>query len=242
MLGRILLGCAVVVAIALAVLTGPAQSQREGWDSQRVRMVRQQIEARGVRDPRVLEAMRTVRREQFVPESVRAHATSDTPLPIGFDQTISQPYIVAYMTELLELDRDHRVLEIGTGSGYQTAVLATLCDHVYSIEIVPELAERSTKILQELDYRSASVRLGDGYLGWPEHAPFDRIILTAAPPELPQALVDQLAAQGRLVAPVGRNPEAQKIVLVTKDAKGDVRRRNQLPVRFVPMVRGADGR
>ena len=242
MLGRILLGCAVVVVIALAVLTGPAQSQREGWDSQRVRMVRQQIEARGVRDPRVLEAMRTVRREQFVPEPVRTYATSDTPLPIGFDQTISQPYIVAYMTELLELDGDHRVLEIGTGSGYQTAVLATLCDHVYSIEIVPELAERSAKILQELDYRNVSVRLGDGYLGWPEHAPYDRIIVTAAPPELPQALVDQLATQGRLVAPVGGNPDAQKIVLVTKDAKGNVRRRNQLPVRFVPMVRGPDSR
>lgn len=242
MLGRILLGCAVVVVIALAVLTGPAQSQREGWDSQRVRMVRQQIEARGVRDPRVLEAMRKVRRERFVPEPVRTYSASDTPLPIGFDQTISQPYIVAYMTELLELDGDHRVLEIGTGSGYQAAVLATLCDHVYSIEIVPELAERSAKILQELDYRNVSVRLGDGYLGWPEHAPFDRIILTAAPPELPQALVDQLAPQGRLVAPVGRNPDAQKIVLVTKDASGNVRRRNQLPVRFVPMVRGSDGR
>jgi len=205
-------------------------------------MVRQQIEARGVRDPRVLEAMRNVRRERFVPEPVRTYAASDTPLPIGFDQTISQPYIVAYMTEILELDRDHRVLEIGTGSGYQAAVLATLCDHVYSIEIVPELAERSAKILQELDYRNVSVRLGDGYLGWPEHAPFDRIILTAAPPELPQALVDQLAPQGRLVAPVGRNPDAQKIVLVTKDARGNVRRRNQLPVRFVPMVRGSDGR
>ena len=186
MLGRILLGCAVVVVIALAVLTGPAQSQREGWDSQRVRMVRQQIEARGVRDPRVLEAMRTVRREQFVPEPVRTYAASDTPLPIGFDQTISQPYIVAYMTELLALDGDHRVLEIGTGSGYQTAVLATLCDHVYSIEIVPELAERSAKILQELDYRNVSVRLGDGYLGWPEHAPYDRIIVTALRPSFPK--------------------------------------------------------
>ena len=242
MLGRILLGCAVVVAIALAVLTGPAQSQREGWDSQRVRMVRQQIEARGVRDPRVLEAMRTVRRERFVPESIRTYAASDSPLPIGFEQTISQPYIVAYMTEMLALDSDHRVLEIGTGSGYQTAVLATLCDHVYSIEIVPELAERSAKILQELDYRNVSVRLGDGYLGWPEHAPYDRIIVTAAPPQLPQALVDQLATQGRLVAPVGRNPDAQKIVLVTKDARGNVRQQDQLPVRFVPMVRGTDRR
>ncbi len=205
-------------------------------------MVRQQIEARGVRDPNVLEAMRKVRREQFVPESVRTYATSDTPLPIGFDQTISQPYIVAYMTELLELDADHRVLEIGTGSGYQTAVLATLCDHVYSIEIVPELAERASETLRELGYGNVSLRRGDGYLGWPEHAPYDRIIVTAAPPELPQALVGQLAAEGRLVAPVGRNPDSQKIVLVTKNTRGNVRQRDQLPVRFVPMVRGPDGR
>lgn len=240
--GRILSCSGTVIAIALSVATCPAQSQREGWDSRRVRMVRQQIEARGVRDPNVLEAMRKVRREQFVPESVRTYATSDTPLPIGFDQTISQPYIVAYMTELLELDADHRVLEIGTGSGYQTAVLATLCDHVYSIEIVPELAERASETLRELGYGNVSLRRGDGYLGWPEHAPYDRIIVTAAPPELPQALVGQLAAEGRLVAPVGRNPDSQKIVLVTKNTRGNVRQRDQLPVRFVPMVRGPDGR
>ena len=159
-------------------------------------MVRLQIQACGVRDPRVLEAMRKVRREQFVPEQVRTYATSDTPLPIGFDQTISQPYIVAYMTELLELEGDHRVLEIGRGSGYQTAVLAKLCDYVYSIEIVPELAERASETLRDLGYGNVSLLMGDGYRGWPEHAPYDRIIVTAAPPELPQALVDQLATEG----------------------------------------------
>ncbi|MDE0265077.1 MAG: protein-L-isoaspartate(D-aspartate) O-methyltransferase [Bryobacterales bacterium] len=241
MRGRTLFSCTLAVAIALAVVACPAQSQREGWNSRRVRMVRQQIEARGVRDPRVLEAMRRVRRERFVPVSVRNYATSDTPLPIGFDQTISQPYIVAYMTELLELDGDHRVLEIGTGSGYQTAVLANLCDHVYSIEIVPELAERASQTLRDLGYGNVSLLTGDGYRGWPEHSPYDRIIVTAAPPELPQALVDQLATQGRLVAPVGGDPDSQKIVLVTKDARGNVRQRDQLPVRFVPMVPGPDG-
>lgn len=230
------------MVVALAVLAGPAQSQEGGWDSKRIRMVRQQIEARGIRNPEVLEAMRRVRREQFVPAVIRFHATADSPLPIGHDQTISQPYIVAYMTELLELRREHRVLEIGTGSGYQTAILATLCDHVYSVEIVPELAKRASETLRDLGYGDVRVRTGDGYQGWSEHAPYDRIIVTAAPPELPQALVDQLAERGRLVAPVGRNPNAQRIVLVTKDSEGNVRQRDELPVRFVPMVREVGGR
>lgn len=242
MTARVLYACGGVVVIALAILSGPAPSQQEEWDSKRARMVRQQIEARGVRDTEVLQAMRKVRRERFVPAGIRSHATADTPLPIGHDQTISQPYIVAYMTELLELEREHRVLEIGTGSGYQTAVLATLCDRVYSIEIVPELAERAKATLRDLGYGNVSLLTGDGYRGWPEHAPYDRIIVTAAPPELPQALLDQLAANGRLVAPVGRSPNAQRIVLVTKDSKGSVRQRDQLPVRFVPMVREVGGR
>ena len=205
-------------------------------------MVRQQIEARGVRDPRVVQAMRAVPREQFVPAEVRRHATADSPLPIGHGQTISQPYIVAYMTELLGLERSHRVLEIGTGSGYQTAVLAELCDRVYSVEIVPELAQAAEKTLRSLGYDGPRIRTGDGYQGWPDHAPYDRIIVTAAPPELPQDLIDQLAPEGRLVAPVGANPDAQRIVLVSKDSEGGVRRRNELPVRFVPMVREADRR
>ena len=226
-------------ALALAVLVGSAQLREDQWDRKRVRMVREQIEARGVSDPDVLDAMRAVRRERFVPEGVRDHASADSALPIGYDQTISQPYIVAFMTELLQVERDHRVLEVGTGSGYQTAVLSALSDRVFSLEIVPELAARAAEILRELGYGRANVRQGDGYLGWPEHSPYDRIIVTAAPPEIPGALIDQLADGGRLVAPVGRTSETQRLVLVTKDGAGNIRQENRLAVRFVPMVREA---
>ena len=202
-------------------------------------MVREQIEARGVSDPDVLDAMRAVRRERFVPEDVRDYASADSALPIGYDQTISQPYIVAFMTELLQLERNHRVLEVGTGSGYQTAVLSALSDRVFSLEIVPELVARAAEVLRELGYDRANVRQGDGYLGWPEHSPYDRIIVTAAPPEIPGALIDQLAEGGRLVAPVGRTSETQRLVLVTKDGAGNIRQEDRLSVRFVPMVRAA---
>lgn len=242
MTGRALFGWGLAAVIALAVLAGSAWPQPEDWEGKRVRMVRQQIEARGIRDTKVLETMRKVRREQFVPAEVRTHAAADSPLPIGYAQTISQPYIVAYMTDLLELQPEHRVLEIGTGSGYQAAVLASLCKHVYSVEIVPELAKRAAGTLRDLGYDNVSVLTGNGYDGWPQHAPFDRIIVTAAPPELPEALVDQLAEGGRLVAPVGRTPNTQRLILVTKDSQGRVRRRGALPVRFVPMVRNVRGR
>lgn len=202
-------------------------------------MVREQIEARGVRDPEVLAAMRSVPRERFVPTSHREYADADSALPIGYDQTISQPYIVAFMTELLALERTHRVLEIGTGSGYQAAVLATICDSVYSVELVPELAARAGRTLAELGYDRVQLRLGDGYAGWPEHAPYDRIVVTAAPPEMPEALVAQLAPRGRLVAPVGESAGSQWLVLVTKDARGRLRSEDRLPVRFVPMVHPA---
>lgn len=202
-------------------------------------MVREQIEARGVRDPEVLAAMRSVPRERFVPASHREYADADSALPIGYDQTISQPYIVAFMTELLALERTHRVLEIGTGSGYQAAVLATICDSVYSVELVPELAARAGRTLAELGYERVRLRLGDGYAGWPEHAPYDRIVVTAAPPEMPEALVSQLAPRGRLVAPVGESAGSQWLVLVTKDARGRLRSEDRLPVRFVPMVHPA---
>lgn len=202
-------------------------------------MVREQIEARGVRDPEVLAAMRSVPRERFVPASHREYADADSALPIGYDQTISQPYIVAFMTELLALERTHRVLEIGTGSGYQAAVLATICDSVYSVELVPELAARAGRTLAELGYDRVQLRLGDGYAGWPEHAPYDRIVVTAAPPEMPEALVGQLAPRGRLVAPVGESAGSQWLVLVTKDARGRLRSEDRLPVRFVPMVHPA---
>ena len=203
-------------------------------------MVRQQIEGRGIQSAAVLDALRRVPRERFVPAEVREFATDDTALPIGYDQTISQPYIVAFMTELLELERHHRVLEIGTGSGYQTAVLANLCDSVYSIEIVPELAARAARALADLGYAHVTVEQGDGYQGWPEHAPFDRIIVTAAPREIPPALVDQLAAGGRLVVPVGPTFGTQALTLVTKDAAGRLRRQRRLDVRFVPMVHAVD--
>ncbi len=202
-------------------------------------MVREQIEARGVRDPDVLAAMRAVQRERFVPAEVRRYSSADSALPIGYDQTISQPYIVAFMTELLQLERDHRVLEIGTGSGYQSAVLSRLSDVVYSIEIVPQLAARAIETLRELGYYGVRVRQGDGHFGWPEHAPYDRMIVTAAAPEIPEGLIDQLADNGRLVAPVGRDPSAQRLVLVTKARDGRLRQQDQLGVRFVPMVRAA---
>ena len=240
-MGRFLLAVVCVAAglLMLGLPGGSGQFSEPEWAERRAMMVRDQIEARGVRSKRVLDALRAVPRERFVPERVRRYATDDRPLSIGFNQTISQPYIVAYMTELLRIDRRHRVLEIGTGSGYQAAVLATLSDHVYSIEIVPQLAERARRTLAELGFETVHLRTGDGYQGWPEHAPYDRIILTAAPPELPQALVEQLAAGGRLVAPIGSTPNNQSLDLVTKDRDGRVRRRSQLPVRFVPMVPGA---
>lgn len=162
----------------------------------------------------------------------------DQPLPIGNGQTISQPYIVAVMTELLQTAKTQKVLEIGTGSGYQAAVLSPVAGQVYTIEIVPELARRSTALLKELGCSNVTVRQGDGYQGWPEEAPFDRIILTAAPSEIPKALLDQLKPGGRLVAPVGATPLDQDLVVIEKGADGKIRRRSIFPVRFVPMVRG----
>ena len=199
-------------------------------------MVKDQIEARGIKDEAVLRAMRTVSRHLFVPGTFSKQAYEDHPLPIGGGQTISQPYIVACMTEMLKISKDHRVLEIGTGSGYQAAVLAVLADRVYSIEIVRELGEEARERLTRLGYGNVEVRIGNGYLGWPEEAPFDRIMLTAAPDEIPQALIDQLKPNGRLIAPVGPVHGLQELVVVEKDFAGNVRRRAVLPVRFVPMV------
>ncbi len=204
---------------------------------ERARMVQQQIEPRDVRHPAVLQAMRSVPRHLFMPEGVRNMAYEDHPVPIGYGQTISQPYIVAVMTELLEPARDHKVLEIGAGSGYQAAVLSGLVKHVYSIEIVPELARSATATLAKLGYRNVTVRHGDGYKGWPEEAPFDRIIVTAAPPELPQALLDQLKPGGKLVAPVGSTVWGQDLIVVDKTTQGKLRRRSVFPVMFVPMVK-----
>jgi protein-L-isoaspartate(D-aspartate) O-methyltransferase len=218
--------------------SAPAASQAEpaaSFEQQRLDMVEEQIKARGVRTTTVLAAMLQVPRHEFVPDAVRAQAYSDHPLPIGEGQTISQPYIVALMTELLKLDEHQKVLEIGTGSGYQSAILSLLAGEVYSIEIVESLAEQADKRLRKLGYR-VTARSGDGYEGWVEQAPFDRIVLTAAPPEMPQVLVDQLKPGGRLVAPVGPAGGEQELIVLDKDAEGQVRSMSVVGVSFVPMV------
>ncbi len=223
--------------IVLAVAAGLLGAQ-DPFVAAREHMVREQIESRGVRHREVLKAMRATPRHLFVPESLRAQAYEDHPLPIGLGQTISQPYIVAVMTELLDPRPGDQVLEIGTGSGYQAAVLAPLVRHVFTIEIVPELARAATDRLAGLGYRNLTVRHGDGYQGWPEKAPFDRIILTAAPPHIPRALTDQLKNGGKLVAPVGASPFDQELVVIEKTADGKLKRRSIFGVRFVPMVPG----
>ena len=203
------------------------------FQAMRERMVETQIRARGVTNAAVLQAMARVPRHLFVPDDVRPFAYEDRPLPIGRGQTISQPYIVAYMTEALQLEPAHTVLEIGTGSGYQAAVLADIVKQVYSVEIVPDLAETARRAIAEAGYKNVEVRSGNGYLGWPDHAPFDRIIVTAAPAEMPQALVDQLAVGGVMVVPVGT--AFQEIVVVNRTPDGIVQKRT-IEVRFVPMV------
>jgi len=199
----------------------------------RLRMVSTQIEARRISDTEVLGALRRVPRHRFVPERLRDQAYSDRPLPIGHHQTISQPYIVALMTELIEPRPDARILEIGTGSGYQAAVLAECTGEVYTIEIVPELGKQAAALLDDLGYDNIHKRIGDGFDGWPEAGPFDGIVVTAAPARIPQPLLDQLAPGGRLVIPVGET--AQDLVVVTR-TEGGFERRTVTPVRFVPMT------
>lgn len=198
-------------------------------------LVSEQLESRGIRNPDVLRVMRTVPRHEFVPSDLMGQAYDDRPLGIGFGATISQPFIVGAMTELAEPAPHHRVLEIGTGSGYQAAVLSMLVREVYSIEIVPELAKRAAAALQRMGYNNVTVRQGDGYKGWPEKAPFDRIVVTAAPPQVPQALLDQLKPGGLLVAPIGGS-QAQVLVVYSKQADGKLHRRAIFDVMFVPMV------
>jgi protein-L-isoaspartate(D-aspartate) O-methyltransferase len=208
-------------------------AQSDDWQALRQQMVDAQIRARDVRSESVLRAMARVPRHLFVPEPMRRYAYDDRPLPIGQGQTISQPYIVAYMTDVLGLEPQHTVLEIGTGSGYQAAILAEIAKQVYSIEIVPELAQRARHTLGEIGYRNIELRTGNGYLGWPDRAPFDRIIVTAAPPEIPKALVDQLAVGGIMVVPVGT--AYQEIAVITRSAQGVTEKRT-IAVQFVPMV------
>jgi protein-L-isoaspartate(D-aspartate) O-methyltransferase len=202
--------------------------------AQRKQMVQQQLITRGINDKRVLEAMAKVRRDEFVPSESRAASYEDGPLPIGYDQTISQPYIVAFMTEQLRPKSSDRVLEVGTGSGYQAAILAELVSDVYSIEIVEPLAKNAEATLQRLGYKNVHLQIGDGYKGWPEEGPFDAIIVTCAPDKVPQPLVDQLKDGGRMVIPVG-DKFAQQLYLLEKK-NGQLKQSATLPVRFVPMT------
>ncbi len=202
----------------------------------RDRMVKRQIAARDVDDPNVLQAMRVVPRHAFIPPDMRRYAYADRPLPIGKDQTISQPYIVAFMTDALQLRPDSKVLEIGTGSGYQAAVCAEIAKKVYTIEIVEELAKRAGKVLKELGYRNVFVRAGDGFFGWEEHAPYDAIIGTAAAGRVPEPLIEQLKVGGRMILPTGPASGFQYLVLITKNKDGKLSRKKVMPVRFVPMT------
>ncbi|MBA4408755.1 MAG: protein-L-isoaspartate O-methyltransferase [Odoribacter sp.] len=204
------------------------------WKKETKNMVNHQLISRGIADKKVLRVMENTPRHLFIPENLRKEAYRDGPLPIGEGQTISQPYIVAIMTELLRLEGHEKVLEIGTGSGYQAAVLSPLVDTCYTIELVPKLAERASECLKQLGYTNVIAKCGDGYQGWPEHAPFDRIIITAAPEEIPKTLVEQLKPDGIMVLPVGRF--YQELIVVTKTRNG-INRESIIPVRFVPMVK-----
>jgi protein-L-isoaspartate(D-aspartate) O-methyltransferase len=231
------IGTGLVIAslAGLACGTGEGEMQRgaRDWDAERRRMVAEQLRDRDISNPRVLEAMRAVPRHLFVPESLREDAYRDSPLPIGHDQTISQPYIDAIMTQALEVQPEHRVLEIGTGSGYQAAVLAALVKEVYTIEIVAPLAEQARERLTALGYRNVEVRTGNGYLGWPEHAPYDRVMVTAAPDHVPDALLKQLKIGGLMAIPVGT--AIQELRVLRRTAAG-TETLSTLPVRFVPMT------
>ncbi len=209
------------------------EPDRDPLRRERERMVNEQILRRGIRDVRVLEAIREVPRHRFVPEADRGAAYDDGPLPVGYQQTISQPYIVAYMTEMLQLSSGDRVLEIGTGTGYQTAVLAKLAAEVYTVEIVEPLGSAARMLLQQLGYRNIHFKIGNGWNAWPEAAPFDKVIVTAVAPEVPPALIDQLKDGGRLVMPVGS--QVQELIEGVK-RHGILEKTRQIPVRFVPLI------
>lgn len=215
----------------------PRFSERK---DERHQLVERGIQNKGVTDPKVLEAMRHVPRHSFVPKQYQSYAYQNRPLPIGYNQTISQPYIVAYMTQMLNLHAGEKVLEIGTGSGYQAAVLSELTPNVFTIEIVEPLGRQAKARFDSLGYSTIKTKIGDGYKGWPEHAPFDAIILTAAPEEIPQPLINQLKNGGVLVAPVGQASEVQMLTKVTKAQNGKIHIQKELPVRFVPMTGGKD--
>ncbi len=234
-----LTGCKIEDEAGKGQITGEKETS---FVRAREEMVQTQIIARGIEDERLLKALLKVERHMFVPEKMQGFAYSDRPLPIGEGQTISQPYIVALMTELLKLDGDEKVLEIGTGSGYQAAILGELAKKVYTIEIVEPLAKRSQKLLQDLGYENITVKYGDGFFGWEEHAPFDAIVVTCAPSHIPQPLIDQLAEGGRMVIPVGPEWRWQDLFVVKK-SQGKIEKEKVAPVRFVPMTgEGIEGR
>ncbi len=226
------------LACGLLLPAGPAAAE-DAFRAERERMVSRDIAQRGIRDPAALAAMRAVPRHEFVPAERRRQAYADSPLPIGSGQTISQPYIVAYMTELLELEPGMRALEIGTGSGYQAAVLAEILDEVYTIEIIPELARWGEANLRRAGYEAVQVRQADGYHGWDEHGPYDAIVVTAAADHIPPPLIEQLKDGGRMVIPVGSPFRTQVLMLVTRHGE-EIRTRSLLPVRFVPLTRAAE--
>ena len=230
---------ALLFLLLLGASCKPAETSAREFAAERERMVRQQVAMRGVTDERVLAAMRKVPREQFVPEAIRDRSYSDGPLPIGYEQTISQPFVVALMTEKLQLKPADRVLEIGTGSGYQAAILGELAAEVYTIEIVEPLGKSAEATLRRLGYKNVHVKIGDGYKGWPEHAPYDAVIVTCAPDHVPLPLVEQTREGGRIIIPVGPAGAQNLYLLEKKD--GRLKQRSVLPVRFVPMT-GEAGR
>lgn len=226
----------MAIAGAMLLLLPVSADAEASFDAMRERMVSRQIEARGIRDKAVLNAMRTVPRHLFVPEQVRDEAYDDHPLPIGLGQTISQPYIVALMTQLLEIKPGHRIFELGTGSGYQAAVASVLGKDVFTMEIYEGLAASAAKRLSDLGYENVHVKGGDGYFGWEENAPFDAIIVTAAADHIPPPLIRQLRPGGRLIIPLGGPFSVQQLVTVDKDADGTLKERSILAVRFVPLL------
>lgn len=225
----------VLLIALLASFAARCQQDQDRFQAARAGMVQAQIVERGVQDSATLRAMGTVPRHKFVPPELTQYAYGDSPLPIGYEQTISQPYIVAFMTELIKPHKGQRVLEVGTGSGYQAAVLAEIVDSVYSIELIQDLAETAAERLRRLGYRNVAVRQGDGYVGWAEHAPFDAILVTASAEEIPKPLIDQLKDGGIMVIPVGSDAWAQSLMVVRKRGK-DVAMETVLPVRFVPLI------
>ncbi len=225
----------IFIGVFLLVAAGPVNNYSDKYEKVRQRMVRDQVVARGIKDQKVIQAMLNVPRHMFVPANYERMAYEDRPLPIGAGQTISQPYIVALMTETLELTKNMKVLEIGTGSGYQSAILAEIVNEVYTIEIIESLGKKAQNLLSDLGYDNTHVKIGDGYKGWPEKAPFDAIIVTCAPTDVPQPLEEQLKEGGKMIIPVGGSI-VQELALLEKKS-GKLKKKIVAPVRFVPMVR-----